>query len=272
MLSQEEFVLFEQILKNKSVKIYFQKKIYQEYPVVIQNLFQKFQYTYVKRKQLEKGFYICYHQGISIPKNSELHVCDVMKKNWIFKLLIDVETYIINELQITVFHGAAVCRNEHIVLIMGKRGAGKSTLTHFLVENGWDLIDDDCIYFDNASVLGMGFPLRLRKIIFDSKRIWATCVDLDGETRYLLSALSYKLCAKTKDVLILFPTYTQGSAFTKSEISKMQLFTMLLQNVRFSIDDRNSLKDVTNLMRFTKMGYSVVYSRCSDVDSFLKGL
>lgn len=272
MLFQEEFVLFEYIFENISIKIYFQKYIYRKYHVVIRNIFKIFQCTSVKFEQLQKGLYICYNQDVQIPIESEIYMYDVASNDWIFELLTDVETYIINKLKITVFHGAAVCRNEHLVLIIGKRKSGKSTLTHFLVENGWNLIDDDCIYFDTDSVFGMGFPLRLRKMIYDSKRVFATCMDLDGEKRHLLSAPYYSLCVKTEEVTIVFPEYTQGSPFKKSIITKMQLFTMLLHNVRFSIDEIKSLRDVTYLMKFANSGYSVVYSKCSDVNLFLKEL
>lgn len=272
MSSQKEFVLFEHILKNRSIRIYFQKNIYWKYQVAIRNIFKTFHCTSVKSEQLHKGLYICYNQDVQIPIESEIHTYDVASDNWIFELLTDVEAYIINELKITVFHGAAVCRNKHVVLIMGKRKSGKSTLTHFLVENGWNLIDDDCIYFDGETVLGMGFPLRLRKMIYDSKMVFATCVDLDGEKRHLLSAPSYSLYAKADKFTIVFPEYARGHSFKKTVITKMQLFTMLLQNVRFSIDEKNSLKDVTQLMKTANSGYSVVYSKCADVDFFLKEL
>lgn len=270
MFSLEEYVLFERMFENRTIKIYVPKDIFQKYRVAICNVFKKFQRTYIKSEQLQKGMYICDNYDIQIPMESELYIYDITNGDWIFGLLTDVETYVINELKITVFHGAAVCRNDHIVLIIGKRKSGKSTLTHFLIESGWKLIDDDCIYFDRDSVLGLGFPLRLRKVIFDSERIFTTCVDMDGERRYLLSASSYKLCAKAKNITIIFPTYMPGMTFFKEEISKMQLFTVLLQNIRYSVDEKSSVNDVVQLMRIANGGYSVAYSRCADVNSFLR--
>lgn len=272
MYSHQEFVLFERIFKSKSIRIYFHKEIYRQYSVVIQKIFKMFQCTVTGLERLQKGLYVCCNQDVQTPLEVEVHVYDLTNDSWIFELLTDVEIYIINELKVTVFHGAAVCKNKHIVLIMGERKSGKSTLTHFLIENGWDLIDDDCIYLDNGTIFGVGFPLRLRKRVYPSDRVFATCVDMDGEDRQLLSAHTYMHCADAKEITIIFPKYTRGSNFKKSIITKTQLFTILLQNVRFSVNEMASIRDVMYLMKIAYKGYSFMYSECVDVDLFLRGL
>ena len=49
------------------------------------------------------------------------------------------------------FHAAALARNGRAILIMGDKGAGKSTLSWALQERGWELLADDLARVDSAA-------------------------------------------------------------------------------------------------------------------------
>lgn len=269
MHCDSEYVLFEYICSNKTINIYFLKKIYEKYSSIINNIFKLFEFKQIKKENVQRGFYVSDSADILTPNASEICVYDTSLDGWIFKLLTDVESYIIKELNLTVWHGACLARNEHALLILGQKRAGKSTLTHYLVKNGWMLIDDDCIYFDGDYVLGFGFPLRLRSIVFEDENIFATCLDMDGENRHLLYSPSCCHSFKFRKIMIIFPKYTEGAIIEINQISKMDLFTQLLKNTRFSSSEKKLIKDVTDLMRYANAGYVVKYSSCEELKFFL---
>ena len=271
MLYRCEFVLFEQIFVNDSIRIYIVKSIYQKHQLILNNIFRGFQCTPVGCQRLEKGLYIC-NANVEVPFGSEMYEYDTTSNEWIFKLLTDVELYVIKKFGITVFHGASLCKDRQTVLIMGPRKSGKSTLTHFLIKKGWKLIDDDCIYFNGDTILGLGFPLKLRKIVFECNSVFASCVDMEGEARHLITTTDYSQISKLDKIAIIFPKYIDDCIIEINKISKIKLFTKLLQNVRFSYNEQNSLKDVTRLMRCVGSGYIIFYSNCTDVECYLEEL
>lgn len=269
MYCDSEYILFEYICTNKTINIYFLKRIYEKHFSIINNIFKLFEFKQIRKENAQRGFYVSDGADILPPDTSELCVYDTSSEEWIFKLLTDVESYIIKELNVTVCHGACLAKNEYALLIMGQRKAGKSTLTHYLVKNGWTLIDDDCIYFDSDYVLGFGFPLRLRNIVFEDENIFAICLDMDGENRHLVVSQNCCRTFKFRKIMIIFPEYTAGATIEINPISKIELFTQLLKNTRFSASEKKLIKDVTDLMRYANAGYEVKYSSCEEVKFFL---
>ena len=65
---------------------------------------------------------------------------------------------------ITAFHGAAIEYQDSAILFLGRTGAGKTTLTYYLVANGYKYVTDDCILIDNKTmrVIPYSMPLHLR--------------------------------------------------------------------------------------------------------------
>jgi len=62
-------------------------------------------------------------------------------------------------------HSAAVARRDHAVLLVGRSGDGKSTLTARLVQRGWDYVTDEQVTFDDNDELVVPYPrpLTLRR-------------------------------------------------------------------------------------------------------------
>lgn len=271
MESSKNFNLFVRLVEGRELRIYFERSLYLKYSETLEKIFQKFENKICCKKELDCGLYICCNKIYNIPEKSKMYAYESLDGPYLFQLLSNVEEFIIEELGLTVFHGASICCREQIVLVLGERKSGKTTLTHYLIEHGWNLIDDDCIYYGDNIVFGMGFPLRLREIIFCKKNIFSKCIDASGEDRYLLLAQN-SVVQKEGDIIVIFPQYSKNSNFSVSAISKMTLFTKLLQNVRYSISNAKSLIDATNLMKKMVAGYIITFSNCSDVNLFLKEL
>ena len=60
-------------------------------------------------------------------------------------------------------HGAALARNDQVVLALGAGGAGKSTLAFAALKRGWQVLTDDIVWLhrDDAAVMAAGFPKPL---------------------------------------------------------------------------------------------------------------
>jgi len=52
---------------------------------------------------------------------------------------------IFGRMNIVSFHGTALARDGRAIMLIGDRGAGKSTLGGALIRNGWDLVADDLV-------------------------------------------------------------------------------------------------------------------------------
>lgn len=63
----------------------------------------------------------------------------------------------------TVLHAAAVRRHDRVVLLLGPTGTGKSTLSCFLAQRGWEFLGDDAVsVLPGPSIVGSGLPAKLR--------------------------------------------------------------------------------------------------------------
>ncbi len=60
-------------------------------------------------------------------------------------------------------HAAAIKRDDRCLLLTGPWGAGKSTLTIGLLEQGWHYLSDDIVPFDPATGCAHPFPVLPRK-------------------------------------------------------------------------------------------------------------
>ena len=62
-------------------------------------------------------------------------------------------------------HSAAVAQGEQAVILVGRSGDGKSTLTARLAQRGWDYVTDEQVTFDDDDELVMPYPrpLTLRR-------------------------------------------------------------------------------------------------------------
>lgn len=84
------------------------------------------------------------------------------------------------------FHGSAVCRDGKALMILGGRGAGKSTTAAGLARRGWDLLCDDCVAVGNGLELPRGACLA--RLLPDAYEALTRCdgrpePDRDGKLR-----------------------------------------------------------------------------------------
>ncbi len=138
-----------------------------------------------------------------------------------------------------LFHAGAVARNGRGVMFPGTMGAGKTTLTAWLLTYGFNYLSDELVFVPSGadSIEALPRPLNLKKparpvlqpfLDFEAQadKITSTAfVDLvpptllNPETRFSRPPLS----------AIVFPTYQAGAAFQWVPLSKAQAGKALME-------------------------------------------
>jgi len=73
---------------------------------------------------------------------------------------------------VSILHAAAVVKDGHALLLVGKRRSGKSSLTALLLQEGFQLLSDEFAPISrDGTVRGHRFPLRLRSSALNSLRL-----------------------------------------------------------------------------------------------------
>lgn len=271
MTSKDWQVYFLDI-NDIQLQICIESLLYYKYDNVFDNVLKHFRKKCISEISITNVLYVC-AANIRMPDLllHNLCICNTTKETWIFELLTRIEQYAIEMLGLTVFHGSSLELMDRTVLIMGKRKTGKTTLTHYLVQNGWGMLDDDCIYYAGNIIYGIGLPLRLRELVYDDKNVLVKSIDTDGIERSLVITEMLKHQSMGEKIVV-FPYYNPHGRFKVTEIKKSILFEKVLTNVRYSISNAKTLVDVTKLIKDVSVAYSISYSNCSDVNVFLKEL
>lgn len=134
--------------------------------------------------------------------------------------------------QFLIIHAATVERGGRAAILPGPPGSGKSTLTAFLVYNGWRLLSDELalLSLDDGSVTALARPISLKNRSIDliahcfpEAGLSARCEDTAKGTVALLKAPqeSVALSAEpARPAWIVFPKYRDGSRARLSPRSK----------------------------------------------------
>lgn len=134
-------------------------------------------------------------------------------------------------------HAAAVAHDGVAILIPANSGAGKSSLTTWLVANGFDYITDELILMDQAERIdGLGRPIQIKANGIEA--ISALLREPDAVLKGSLanavpiSSLggSVASSAENKAGMILFPQYRLGTGFSFEQLSGAEAGMMLMAN------------------------------------------
>lgn len=133
-------------------------------------------------------------------------------------------------------HAGAVCRDGQCIILPGQSGNGKSTLTCWLIMNGFQYLTDELVFLDqDAQVLPLTRPINLK--IGPSHKSWLLADEPDGiiTSRYG-SMIPHRLLndnfepRKPKVTDIIFPKYDPNTQADLKEISPAKSSLYLLRS------------------------------------------
>lgn len=138
-----------------------------------------------------------------------------------------------------LFHAAALAWRNRGLLLPGTMGAGKSTLTAWLLGRGFDYLTDELVFIPQGSDAMQTFPrpLNLKR---PSRLVLGDWLDFNQTAGQILSSAAIDLvpptllnpCSRLSEPplsLILFPRYQPGCDFALTGLSKAQTGLELMQ-------------------------------------------
>lgn len=133
------------------------------------------------------------------------------------------------------YHSGAICYNESGLLIAGKSGRGKTTLTVDLISHGFEFLSDDrCLLrkADNGiEIIGFGEPIRIYPPNVTHIEELSYFKDYGGKSKFPLSvATVYPELIRRHCPLrgIIFPSWSPGEKTRLEPITTIQALLELL--------------------------------------------
>ena len=181
-----------------------------------------------------------------------------------------------------LFHAASLADGERGVLIPGGIGAGKSTLTSWLLSKGLGYMTDELVYVPFGSVEIQAFyrPLHLKH---PTRSVMAG-YDMDyGNARQLLSSSFSDLVAAETFTnqqithaiplkLALFPQYNVSGEFRWQKLSSAQTGQYLMQNLTNARNlPDHGFHEVARLARMLS-GYEFQYNNFNQIENYLNDI
>jgi HprK-related kinase A len=163
--------------------------------------------------------------------------------------------------QFLILHAAAIEKNGRAAILPGPAGAGKSTLTAYLVHNGWRLLSDELALLSLADgcVTALARPISLKNQSIDIIEravpraiISRRCEDTAKGTVALLKAPSdsvAQIAETARPAWVIFPRYQQGVAASFTPRSKADTLIEVGQNAfNYSIHGKLGFEMLSRLM------------------------
>lgn len=133
------------------------------------------------------------------------------------------------------YHSGAICYKEHGLLIAGKSGRGKTTLTIDLISHGFEFLSDDrCLLREagnSIEIIGFGEPVRIYPPNATHIEELAYLKDYDHKSKYALSVETvYPELIRRDCPLsgIIFPSWSPGEKTRLEPITTTQALLELL--------------------------------------------
>ena len=178
-------------------------------------------------------------------KKGKLQFCKTIKKvQTLFFFFILLEQIVVEELMkgedILAFHGGCFVHQDNAVLVVQKKGAGKTTLVAKMSSYlDFEYLADDAVICcsETLSIYPLPFPLRLRtKNIkgFDLRgNFLGECVDFNGHTRYLFLPDYWRISkAQLKAVIIPEYVFNEKNEFVCEKLSGVKCVKELIKNIK----------------------------------------
>ncbi|MDB4049218.1 hypothetical protein N9485_03305 [Luminiphilus sp.] len=175
-------------------------------------------------------------------------------------------------------HAAAVSINGNAIVMPAVSGSGKSSLTMWLVANGFDYITDEMVLIDkDHRVDGISRPIHIKS------HGWKAVQHLlkhehehdiyDGTQVNVVPISSINGNVSSENThqagILLFPRFESGASTTLTRISPAQAGLALIKN---HINARNMPHHgFSNLMQFarTSQSYSLIFGDCQSLSHSL---
>lgn len=198
------------------------------------------------------------------------YFCDP-QTDWTFQCLTIIEDYLISESKLTVLHGSALVFGGNTFIILGERFSGKSTLTHYILNNTNSIfLDDDNVLYNSGEIYGLNLPMRLRNKPSSLENLICKFIDEYNNPRYLIDATNVQFQG-TDSIFIIFPHYLKNSVPSFYKIHGQTLFEKLLKSVKYSFNNQQCFQDVCSIVKSIN-AYYTEYDDCAYVLSQINNL
>ncbi|MFT5701994.1 MAG: hypothetical protein ACI8ZB_004899 [Desulforhopalus sp.] len=171
-------------------------------------------------------------------------------------------------------HAGAVYKDDQCIILPGSSGRGKSTLTMWLVKNGYQYLTDELIFLSNeGQVCPLTRPINLK--VTSTHVSWM----LDEEyTEEILSDPSGSMiphrllndtfvAKKPYATHVLFPEFVKGEELALEEVSPARSSLYLLQShVNARNLSRHGVPELSNIVRNCR-SYKITYGSFDDLDT-----
>lgn len=179
-------------------------------------------------------------------------------------------------------HSAALVRGGHSLLMPGRSGVGKSTLTAFLVAHGFAYLGDDTIAIGEGKMAVLPLPTRLSI----KSGAWAILQPFypmlpelpilhryGRSMRYVEPQNHDALQAAAAASVIVFPAYTAGQPTRLTQVSPLQTMIQLL-GAHARLSSPASEVKLAQLIRFVEQtpAYELSYSELPAAMKAIEGL
>lgn len=230
---------------DKIICVSVENKVYYYDPTMIEALFRTYEAHLISEiGNLIDYYIISDHNELTIKDYTYYSECNFDNPNWRFRLIKELEIFYGKVLNSIVLHGSCVRYLKKNILLLGARRSGKTTLTHYLsIEKNGTYIDDDCVYFNENSIIGFSMPLPIRDSTICPKSSFfiAKTLDTDGIDRTLFLPPQYLGCISDIDVIV-FPLYNKDGKNEIRQMSKDSAFKTIMSNIRSHNNMENLFK------------------------------
>lgn len=169
-------------------------------------------------------------------------------------------------------HAGAVCKDERCLILPGQSGNGKSTLTSWLVMNGFQYLTDELVFLgSDAQVLPMTRPISLK--VNSSHESWLLPENVSGEiiTCDSGSMIPHRLfnsnftASEPRATDIIFPEFKFGIEPRLLEISPAKSSLYLLQShVNARNLDGHGVSDMASIVKNCR-SFTLTYGSFGDL-------
>ena len=186
--------------------------------------------------------------------------------------------------QYLMLHGGVLARDEGAMIMPGVPGAGKSTLTAFLMHRGWRLFSDEFTLLKPGSMDLQPFP-RLIPLKNDSIEIIQTAVPeaafgpqipgtRKGRVSHLRPIVEHlrRMDETARPKLVVFPSYKPAVSTTLTEMARSEAFAELTNNAfNYVLLGRLAFEMVAELTDAVRC-FRLSYSQLEDANLHLQAL
>ena len=185
-------------------------------------------------------------------------------------------------LQYVFVHSAVLAKQKKAVLFPAAPGSGKSTLTSYLAQHGWQLLSDEMALVKPESTQVVPFvrPICLKNNSIDIAKQWYDSKSFSsiaknthkGDVAHVAAPpSSVELNTQSAEIKsLVFPKYKQDCETKIYELTQAQAFTKLTENsFNYGVIGDSAFSTMIKLVENTK-SFEIEYSDLADLKDFLE--